>query len=134
MAFIIAEYCSANFYMGWWLYERDTNDGNRNSDGEWGWLRESYSFSQQAKVRKLCVSMGNSPPELKEHSQALAEWFAKQFPNGLEVERLEYGEYRLLSIPKSRPKQHRHSIRTIRGAEQADRMRRKKRLASTKSR
>lgn len=119
--YLVAEYCSASFYMGWWLYERDTNDGKRNADGEWGWLRRSDSWSQQGRIRDLLCSMGYAPPACRDHSQALAEWFAATFPNGLRVEREETGGcYRLVEIVKSRPKQRRHSIRTIRGAALAD--------------
>jgi len=41
--FLIAEYCSAPFYMGWHLYLRDTNTRQKlNRDGTWGWLRNIH--------------------------------------------------------------------------------------------
>lgn len=38
--YLIAEYCPAQFYMGWHLYLRDSNKRQqRNADGSWGWIR-----------------------------------------------------------------------------------------------
>ena len=45
--FLIAEYCSGPFYMGWHIYLRDTNGRQvRNADGGWGWLRKSWQEKQ----------------------------------------------------------------------------------------
>jgi hypothetical protein len=42
--FMIAEYCAGPFYMGWWLYLRESKERQkRNADGEWGWVRYSPS-------------------------------------------------------------------------------------------
>lgn len=38
--YLIAEYCDAQFYMGWHLYLRDNKERQqRNADGTWGWIR-----------------------------------------------------------------------------------------------
>ena len=38
--YLIAEYCDAQFYMGWHLYVRDYKEKQkRNDDGDWGWIR-----------------------------------------------------------------------------------------------
>lgn len=40
--YLIAEYCAGPFYMGWWLYLRDSKGRQqRNADGDWGWIRYS---------------------------------------------------------------------------------------------
>ena len=122
--FCLAEYCNADFYMGWWLYERETNDGHRNSDGSrWGWLRDE---SSRNKLHSLCQRMGHEPPPVTRHSQAFAEWFAATFPNGLRVRVNEDAaeHYELIEIVKRRPRQRRGAIRTIRGAERAETTRR----------
>ncbi len=116
--FCLAEYCNADFYMGWWLYKRETNDGHRNSDG-WGWLRDQHT---REKLHALCLRMGYQPPLVTRHSQTFAEWFAATFPNGLRVRVNEDGRerYELIEIVKRRPRQRRGVIRTIRGAGQAE--------------
>jgi len=116
--FCLAEYCNADFYTGWWLYERETNDGQRNSDG-WGWLRDQ---SSKEKLHALCRRMGHEPPPVTRYSQKFAEWFAATFPNGLRVRVNEdtAERYELIDIIKRRPRQRRGVIRTIRGAERAE--------------
>ena len=120
--FCLAEYCAADFYMGWWLYERETNDGHRNSDGEWGWLRAD---TQRQRLHDLCGRMGCEPPAVTRHGQAFAEWFAETFPHGLWVRVNEDTQphYELIDIVSKRPRQRRGVVRTIRGAASADRAR-----------
>lgn len=110
--YILAEYCRGPFYMGWWLYLRESNDGRRNRDGEWGWLRDEFD---RRKVRDLCVSMGREPPEVTRHDQDLAEWFAGAFPAGLSVAIDEYRRYANARVVPVLPKQRRGVIRTVRG-------------------
>ena len=118
-AFILAEYCPGPFYDGWWLYERDTNDGRKTGEfGSWGWLRDDY---QQKKAHDLCVCMGYEPPPVTRHGQDFYEWYAATFPNGLRVHVGEYNDYELEEIVERRPKQRRRNIRTIRGAAMSDR-------------
>ena len=124
--YLLAEYCPADFYAGWWLYERATNDGKGNGGIDfWGWLRYADPWSPQAKAREMVERMGQKPPALTKHSQAFAEWFAGEFPNGLlvDVDELSKERYRLIEIPESRPRQQPGVIRTIRGAGRADRRR-----------
>ncbi|WP_455387604.1 hypothetical protein [Petrachloros mirabilis] len=114
MPYLIAEYCCSQFYHGWHLYQRDRNDGSRNDDpwDWWGWLRGDFRHQE---IYDLLVSAGYDPPKPKWHSQELAEWFAANLPNGLEVENGETG-YRLIQIVDRRPRQRRRCVRTIRGA------------------
>lgn len=124
--FCIAEYCAADFYMGWWLYERDTNDGRRNADSDWGWMQDTSEWSPQQRLHELCRRMGHEPPPVARYSQTFAEWFAEAFPGGLHVARRStHGDvkYTLLKIVQSRPRQRRGVIRTIRGAASAVRAR-----------
>lgn len=37
--FLVAEYCDALYYTGWHLYYRDNQDGQRNNNGDSGWIR-----------------------------------------------------------------------------------------------
>ena len=130
--FCLAEYCAGPFYMGWWLYERQTNDGRPNRDdvypadgtsGGWGWMRGGCP--RQQELHDLCVRMGHKPPLVERYRrQNFAEWFAATFPNGLRV-RVHNGHlhvperYELLEIMTSRPRQQPGCIRTIRGAARA---------------
>ena len=117
--YILAEYCSAQFYTGWWLYRREHNNGQPNTSGSWwGWLRDDVT---QKRVFELLRCMGESPPEVGRYSQTLAKWFAVTFPNGLRVEGDEWGPYSLVEICANRPRQRRGHIRTVRGAAAADR-------------
>lgn len=125
--FLVAEYNPHWIYHGWWLYERDHNDGRVN-DGhrDWGWLKDGSPWSKQSRVRDLCVSMGYDPPQVLRCSQDFAEWFAATFPAGLRVAIVEKG-YHLLEIVAKLPERRHRSIRTIRGANlsrSADRRRR----------
>ncbi len=121
---MIAEYCASQFYTGWWLYERETNDGraNRSPDREhWGWLQCEH---RQDRVRNACLPLvSDPPPPAKRHRQQLAEWFAGRFPNGLRVrvcDDVDEG-YEVIEVCQSRPRQKRGVVRTIRGATLADR-------------
>lgn len=87
------EYCDGPFYMGWWLYLRDRNDGSENDDGwdRWGWLRRMH---QLRPVRDLMISLGHvDVPELpyqydgagNEFRRNFRVWFAEHYPNGLQV-------------------------------------------------
>ena len=115
--FLLAEYCDASFFMGWWLYERDTNDGRPNRSGKWGWMQETWARSQQEKARNLCVRMGYAPPKVERYRQNFAKWFAGTFPNGLLVQKR--GRYKLIERVARRPRQQKGVIRTIRGANRA---------------
>ncbi len=119
MMYLVAEYCASDFFMGWWLYLRETNDGRPNRGREWGWLRDSRS---RKPARRLCTELGGDPPEDSRYSQGFAEWFAATYPNGLRVEMQEW-RYKLAEICARRPRERRHAVRTIRGAELADRAR-----------
>lgn len=130
--YCLAEYCRGPFYAGWWLYERETNDGRPNNTGfpHWGWLNAADPWSPQQKLRDLTVWMGHDPPPVARHRQAFAEWFAATFPNGLLVtvsESVEEDRYSLIEILASRPPQKCGVIRTIRGAALADRARQRRR-------
>ncbi len=124
--FCLAEYCRGPFYMGWWLYERETNDGRANTSGacDWGWLRECDSWSPQQKLHELCCRMGYEPPPVQRYRQTFARWFAKTFPNGLLVRvhprSVKLPRYELIEIVKRRPRQRAGVIRTIRGEKKAD--------------
>jgi len=111
--YIIAEYCAGPFYMGWWLYERERNDGSANDRNEWGWLKGTERWDPQYEVFKLCGTMGLEPPEPRRYVQNFAEWFAGRFPGGLIVERNPEGGYSLLKIVSKIPHQPRGVIRTI---------------------
>jgi hypothetical protein len=120
--YLVAEYCGGPFYMGWWMYEREQNNGGPNRKGysSWGWIRGDLALQA---VRDLCVSMGHAPPPVERHRDFFAEWFARTFPNGLRVEKDDWGRYQLIEIPTHRPRQRRGTIRTIRGAALCDRTR-----------
>ena len=130
--YCLAEYCAGDFYMGWWLYERETNDGRRSrtNDDPWGWMRGDSL--QRTCLWELCRGMGCQPPPLGSRSQAFAEWFAATFPNGLRVrvvEEYQYegqSRYELIDIVKKRPRQRSGVVRTIRGAAMADRARKER--------
>lgn len=128
-AFILAEYCGGPFYWGWWLYDRDTNNGQMNQarPGEgagWGWLKDASSSSRQNDVYELCRRIYEDPPKVARYKDQFAEWFATTFPCGLEVLSVESEwetAYLLQAIPTQRPRQRRGVIRTIRGAAMCDR-------------
>lgn len=121
--YLLAEFCAAEFYYGWWLYEREHNDGRPNSVGNyWGWLRDRNESSPQNRTRDLCVRMGHAPPPVEGCSQDFAEWFARTFPAGLEVQVYTwYGDrrYDLMQVVPKLPRQRRGTIRTIQGARRA---------------
>ncbi len=126
--YILAEYCAAQFYMGWWLYERETNDGRANQHGlhdNWGWMRDGSSWSKQQDAAELCQRMGHEPPPVRRHGQDFAEWFAATFPYGLRVQVADYDDewegYILIEQLTTRPRQRRGVIRTIRRAAMVDR-------------
>ena len=127
--FCFAEYCSHQFFSGWWLYERETNDGQPNADGYWGWLQDRDSSSPQQKLNDLCRRMGHDPPLLTRYTQKFAEWFAATFPNGLQVVKKNW-KYELVEVVAKRPRQRRGGIRTIKGAAMADRARRRRELVN----
>jgi len=86
---ILAEYCPGPFYMGWWLYERDRNDGSINDWDGWGWLQ---SAERQEKVYNLCCAMGcKDLPKPVRYSDEFAEAFGKRFPKGISVSRIKKG-------------------------------------------
>ena len=120
--YLLAEYCAAYVYTGWWLYCRRRNDGRPNEGWDrWGWLRDGGPTSKQAEVRILVASLGYTPPALARNSQAFAEWFAATFPAGLIVTIDEYGCYTNARRVRRLPGQRRRgAIRTIQGAKRAD--------------
>jgi hypothetical protein len=129
--YIVAEYCAGPFYSGWWLYEREHNDGRPNSGYDcWGWLQDDDAWSKKADVHRLCVGMGFAPPTIKRHSQNFAAWFADTFPAGLLVEKHDR-DYRLITIVRELPKPVRRAIRTIRGASISEAARKRRRQEST---
>jgi len=95
---LVAEFCSHDLFHGWWLYCRDNNEKKRNcDDGGWGWLHGEYPLT---RVENLCREMGYSPPPAGRWSQALAEWFAQTFPDGLRVFRDRFGKYEPVIVPE----------------------------------
>ncbi len=58
--YLLAEYCGGPFYWGWWLYERETNDGRSNWGG-WGWL---HCENQRRPVYDLLAGMKETPPPM----------------------------------------------------------------------
>lgn len=111
MKILLAEYCEGPFHMGWWLYERDRNDGSQNDGFDaWGWLAKRFDGDQP--VWDLCVQMGHRPPSPQRNSDDFAEWFAATFTNGLLVEACA-GGYSLVEVLASRPRQRRYVIRTV---------------------
>ncbi len=121
--YIVAEYCSHDFYHGWWLYERDNNRGRLNADNEWGWMRDSSLWSSRQQAWSMFARVGYDPPQVVRYCQAFAEWVAERFPNGIRVRRDSDG-YCLLKVLTSRPRQQPHVIRTLRGAAMTDGRRR----------
>lgn len=118
--YLIAEYCEGPFYMGWWLYERDRNDGSPNDDHGWGWLRCSCWYDACGRfggcdvyaVYTFCRALGHEPPAPQRNRDRFAEWFAATFPHGLLVEKGD--GYRLVEVVKRRPRQvDRRIIRTV---------------------
>lgn len=113
--FLIAEYCAGPFYMGWWLYLRDTNTGEPNADG-WGWIHGELPLMH---AHRFLTDAGLHPPPLVNHrDQRLAEWFATEFCAGLIIETDERGHNwlfveRVAELPKQ---SNRRIIRTIRRA------------------
>lgn len=100
---LLAEYNPAPFYCGWWLYERDRNDGTENDDprDRWGWLRDN---DRPQPVYRLLAAMGRADaPVVPDYpppggGQPFAAWFAENYPLGLRV-RKAGGEYELLKAP-----------------------------------
>jgi len=86
---LLAEECKAQFYMGWWLYVRDRNDGSKNDDGEWGWQRDEHRLQA---IEQFLRRLGEAPPPAERYSQALAEWFGRTYPGGLRVHIDKWGE------------------------------------------
>ena len=122
--YLIAEYCEGPFFMGWWLYERDRNDGSPNDDNRWGWLRcncfyggcNQYGGCAVGRVYDFCRALGQEPPQPRRSGDGFAEWFAATFPHGLVVEVAADG-YTLIEAVKRRPRQvDRRIIRTVRRA------------------
>lgn len=127
LKYLLAEYCPGPFYMGFWLYERDRNDGSPNDlpGGGWGWLHGR--FDGLVAPRALVVSMGHANvPAVADYppgqGEAFAEWFAATFPAGLLV-RLNPdaprsgGYYALVEVVGKVPRQvSRRIIRTVRRA------------------
>lgn len=57
--FLIAEYCTGPFYMGWWLYLREHKQKNkRNSDGDWGWLRGTRMGAERHGLQDVFDELG----------------------------------------------------------------------------
>ncbi len=57
--YLIAEYCSGPFYMGWWLYLRESKHKQvRNRDGGWGWIRNPRKHASLVVVlRQLGIEI-----------------------------------------------------------------------------
>lgn len=91
--FLLAEYCSASFYMGWHLYLRDTKEKGRcNKDGAWGWLRGiNRSNPAQQVFDELGIEIkGDGTCD----DDGIAE-IARRFPGGIEVDVDYYGRITL---------------------------------------
>ena len=96
--YILPEYCSADLFMGWHLYERDRRDGSRNDDGDWGWIRAS-SFGMN-NVKRLCDELGHTDmPPVDRYNDGFIDEFARRFPDGILVRLGEYHWYKALSEP-----------------------------------
>lgn len=83
--FLLPEYCEGGFgigiYKGWHLYLRQRRDGTPNDDHDWGWIQYTETCFWLHRLLKTI----DAPPMLSRHSYEIAEWFAKVFPQGLEV-------------------------------------------------
>ena len=77
--FLIAEYCDAQFFTGWHLYLRDTNqEGVTNADGDWGWI--SHPDKKYSAVHDLFEDLGLTfTGDGTTKNDAIAE-FAKRYP------------------------------------------------------
>ncbi len=117
--YIVAEYCSHDFYHGWWLYERDNNRGRLNANNEWGWMRDASSWSSRKQAWDMFVRAGHDPPSVAQCCQEFATWVANRFPDGVCV-RHDRDTYYLLEVLASRPRQRPGVIRTSKGAAMAD--------------
>jgi len=75
--YLIAEYCDGTYYVGWHLYYRDSESFQRNSDGEWGWIREP---TKDMKLIKFLSSLGITiSGDGTTDRDGIAE-FARRFP------------------------------------------------------
>jgi len=77
--FLIAEYCDAQFYMGWHLYLRDTNqEGVSNADGDYGWVCQPYK--QFSSVYDLFKELGLTFTDDGTTKTGPIAEFAKRYP------------------------------------------------------
>lgn len=118
--FIIAEYCEGPFYLGWWMYARDRNDGSQNDEGydRWGWFRGDPEWNGVKAIWELCCELGHAPPVLKRNCDKFAEWFATTFPGGWLTGQID-GKLAIVEIVPKAPRQVRRGI--IRTRLRADR-------------
>lgn len=97
---VLAEFCDGPFYGGWHIYLRESTNGSRNGDGDWGWERRAGQ--EGCRVHKLVADLGYAPPAEERYGDKFEEWFAKTFPWGI---RVFVGAYHKL-IPLPLDEQH----------------------------
>jgi hypothetical protein len=103
--FLIAEYCDADFYMGWHFYLRESKLKNQPNQDGWGWVRRPGNVL--SPIRDLLAELGiviSGDGTLD--SDGIAE-FARRYPmrskvggknrGCLEVEIDDYGHARMLT-------------------------------------
>ncbi len=83
---IIAEYCDSGIaYTGWHLYVREKTDGNRNTNGDWGWVRDD---SRLVRIAELCDL---EPPEVptwcRTSKSGFISAFREKYPDGFSAYR-----------------------------------------------
>jgi hypothetical protein len=87
--YLYPEFCSHDFFHGWHLYERDRNDGSRNDDGDWGWIRSSSM--RASDVQKFCREFLHL--DMPTDYEKFVDEFARRFPRGIPVILGEYQRY-----------------------------------------
>lgn len=94
LSYIIPEFCHADFFHGWHIYERERIDGSRNSDGDWGWFQGALSIMP---VRNLCVELGYVDMPAVTYDTGSGRYrefvdeFAVRFPLGIRVRKHAMG-------------------------------------------
>ena len=105
---IIAEYCDADLFTGWHLYERDRYDGSPNEDGDWGWLRRGnlrlrFEIAQLFPLLPQPVNVRDTFDEIEWHNR-FVEAFAANYPEGVRV--LRATRSRMYALDRCIPCRH----------------------------
>ena len=97
--YILPEYCDADLFTGWHLYERDRRDGSPNDDGSWGWLRRGISLRELARLLPDLpqpIGISDTFKDIEWHNRFVAA-FVDRFPAGVIVEKDGYDFVRIIS-------------------------------------